>query len=193
MKRGSYFNRNNINRDNHRLPKGAYVCKIVSAKEDENQYGSRLLIAFDISEGEYAGYYQEKYNASSDESKKWSGVVRVNIPAEDGSEADQWRIRAFNSAIVAIEASNPGYLWDWNEKALKGKTVGVVFNEKEFRASDGRVVTFTQPKRLESIEKVNDGSYYVPKDEPLQESVDNAADNNDWMNVPDDSDELPFA
>lgn len=193
MKRGSYFDRNNINRDNRRLPKGAYICRIVSAKEDENQYGSRLLIAFDISEGEYAGYYQEKYNASSDENKKWSGVVRVNIPAEDGSEADQWRIRAFNSAIVAIEASNPGYLWDWNEKALKGKTVGVVFNEKEFRASDGRVVTFTQPKRLESIDKVNDGSYYVPKDEPLQESVDSAADNNDWMNVPDDSDELPFA
>lgn len=193
MKRGSYFDRNNINRDNRRLPKGAYICKIVSAKEDENQYGSRLLIAFDISEGEYAGYYQEKYNASSDENKKWSGVVRVNIPAEDGSEADQWRIRAFNSAIVAIETSNPGYLWDWNEKALKGKTVGVVFNEKEFRASDGRVVTFTQPKRLESIEKVNDGSYYVPKDEPLQESVDSTADNNDWMSVPDDSDELPFA
>jgi hypothetical protein len=126
MKRGNYFDRNNTIKDSRRLPKGAYICKIVSAKEDVNQYGTRLLIAFDISEGEYAGFYQEKYNASTSEDKKWSGVIRLNVPAEDGSEADAFRIRSFNSAIVAIEESNPGYMWDWNERALKGKNIGSI-------------------------------------------------------------------
>jgi hypothetical protein len=193
MKRGNYFDRNNTIKDSRRLPKGAYICKIVSAKEDVNQYGTRLLIAFDISEGEYAGFYQEKYNASTSEDKKWSGVIRLNVPAEDGSEADAFRIRSFNSAIVAIEESNPGYMWDWNERALKGKNIGVVFNSKEFRAQDGRIITFTQPKRITSVASVKDGTYYVPKDEPLEESTANSQAANDWMSVPDDDADLPFA
>lgn len=193
MKRGNYFDRNNTIKDSRRLPKGAYICKIVSAKEDENQYGTRLLIAFDISEGEYAGFYQEKYNNSTSEDKKWSGVIRLNVPAEDGSEADAFRIRSFNSAIVAIEESNPGYMWDWNEKALKGKNIGVVFNSKEFRAQDGRVISFTQPKRITSVASVKDGTYYVPKDEPLEESTATAQAVSDWMSVPDDDADLPFA
>lgn len=194
MKHGNYFDRNNTMKDTRKLPKGAYICRIISAKEDENQYGTRLIIAFDISEGEYAGFYQEKFDANTAEDKKWSGVIRLAVPAEDGSEADGYRIRTFNTAMVAIEESNPGYLWDWNEKALKGKTIGVVFNEKEFKSTDGRIISFTQPKRLTSVQSVKDGTFYVPKDEPLNESASGAAGNS-WISVPDNvsDDELPFA
>ena len=122
MKRGNYFDRNNTMKDIRKLPKGAYVCKIINAKVDENQYGSRLVLAFDIIDGEYTGYFKEKYDANRNEDKKWPGVVRVSIPAEDGSDEDAFRIRNFNTALVAIEDSNPGYTWDWDEKKLKNKT-----------------------------------------------------------------------
>lgn len=192
MKKGNYYDRNNTIKDSRKLPKGAYLCKIISAKEDENQYGSRLIIAFDIAEGEYTGFYQEKYNSNTNEDKKWSGVIRLSVPAEDGSEADAWKIRNFNTAMVAIEDSNPGYLWDWDEKKLKGKTIGIVFNEKEFKGNDGRVIAFTQPKRITSVQSVKEGTYYVPKDEPLNET---ASADGSWISVPDgvDDDELPFA
>lgn len=192
MKRGNYYNRENVDKGSRKLPKGAYICKIISAKEDQNEYGNRLVIAFDISEGEYAGFYQEKFNATQSEDKKWSGVVRINIPIEDGSENDSWRIKAFNTALVAVEDSNPGYSWNWDEKSLKGKAIGVIFNEKQFRGRDGSVITFTQPKRLTSVQSVKDGTYYPAKDEPLNEERETTAAN-DWMAVGDLDDEIPFA
>lgn len=186
------FSRDNIIRDSKKLPKGAYVCKIISARVDENQYGQRLVIAFDISEGEYAGYYKEKFDASNAEDKKWSGVIRLGIPKDDGSETDQWRVRSFNTALVAIEDSNSGYLWDGDEAKLKGKTVGVVFNLKEFEGNDGRVISYTQPKALTSVKSVREGTYYVPKDEPLK-TDHKASEDTSWMDVSDVSDdELPF-
>ena len=186
------FNRDNIIRDSKRLPKGAYVCKIISARVDENQHGQRLVISFDISEGEYAGYYKEKFEASNAEDKKWSGVIRLSIPKDDGSEADQWRVRSFNTALVAIEDSNSGYLWDGDETKLKGKAVGVVFNLKEFEGNDGRVISYTQPKALTSVKSVKEGTYYTPKDEPLK-TDHKASGDTSWMDVSDVSDdELPF-
>ena len=44
------------------LPKGAYVIKILGAKEEEGNYGPQVTIAFDIAEGEYKGFYQNQFD-----------------------------------------------------------------------------------------------------------------------------------
>ena len=39
----------------------------------------------------------------------------------------------FKGFITAIEKSNPAYRWDWNEQGLKGKLIGIVLQEEEYR------------------------------------------------------------
>ena len=44
------------------LPKGAYVIKIMGAKEDTWPSGDKVVrIAFDIAEGKYMGFYQVRH------------------------------------------------------------------------------------------------------------------------------------
>ena len=104
------------------LPVGAYICRILKA--EEKVYNSskgewhKLEISFDISEGEHKDFYANDYKAQTGEDKKWKGVMRMNIPTDDGSEADGWAKRSFKTNILAIEDSNSGYHWDWNEAQL---------------------------------------------------------------------------
>ena len=44
------------------LPVGGYEVKIISAKEEVFDWGTRLAIAFDIAEGDYAGFYQKDFD-----------------------------------------------------------------------------------------------------------------------------------
>jgi hypothetical protein len=48
------------------LPKGAYVIKIMGAKEDTWPSGDGVIkIAFDIAEGEYKGFYQNQFDKNT--------------------------------------------------------------------------------------------------------------------------------
>lgn len=142
MKQYNGFDRNDVYRNTERLPAGGYVIKILEAKEVENDYGRKLVISFDIAEGEYKDFFASNYKAQVGEDKKWKGTYRVNVPKDDGSEQDGWAKRRFNTLIVDIEESNPGYHWDWDESKLKGKTIGALFNNKEYEFN-GRHGFFT--------------------------------------------------
>ena len=128
MKKRNSFNRENVYRETEKLPVGGYVVKIINAKEEEFSWGSRLAIAFDIEEGEHKGFYKRNFDNQQGEDKKWKGVFRLNIPKEDGSEEDEWTQKKFNTSIVNIEDSIPGYFFDWDETKLKGKIVWALFN-----------------------------------------------------------------
>ena len=77
------------------LPVGAYICQIFKA--EEKVYTSpkgewhKLEVSFDISEGEQKDFYANDYRAQSGEDKKWKGVIRLNVPNDDGSEMDAWK------------------------------------------------------------------------------------------------------
>ena len=68
------------------LPAGGYVCEIKSAKEEEFDWGSRLALAIDVVEGEYAGFFKKDFDGNDREDKKWRGIYRISIPKDDGSE-----------------------------------------------------------------------------------------------------------
>ena len=106
MKKVNSFNRENVIKESERLPKGGYVIKIINAKEEVFSWGSRLAIAFDIAEGEYAGFYNKNFQNQTGEDKKWKGVFRLNIPKEDGSDGDEWTQKKFNTSILNIQDSN---------------------------------------------------------------------------------------
>lgn len=174
--------------DFEKLPKGAYEVRIKQAKvvTYENRDGSsfeRLEIAFDIDKGEYARFYQRNLDAQPQEDKKWKGVLRIYVPKDDGSEKDLWTKRKFKAVIQAIEDSNPGYHWDWNEAGLKGKVVGCLFQWKEW-AYNNKTGWTAQPYSFLDVAKVRSGNFTLPKDKPLADdqkpvSIDVSADEED--------------
>lgn len=195
MRQYNGFDRNDIYRNAERLPAGGYIVKILEAKEIESDYGNKLLLSFDIEEGEHKGFFTANYKAQTGEDKKWKGTYRLNIPKDDGSEQDGWAKRRFNTMIVDIEESNPGYHWDWDESKLKGKIIGALFNNKEYEFN-GRHGFFTNCHSLIPAERIRSGKFEIPADTLLNSNHNVPApkmDANGFINVPAGIDEeLPF-
>lgn len=151
-----------------KLPAGGYVAKIMDAREQEYSWGNILLISFDITEGEHKDFFKNDYRAQQQEDKKWRGTYRLRVPKDDGSEQDAWSKRSFGNATWAVEASNPGYHWDWNEGGLKGKLVGVLFRNKEWEMN-GNTGWTTECCSLIDVDSIRQNRFTTPKDKPLKE------------------------
>lgn len=154
------------------LPVGAYICTILKAEEkvyNTSKGGEwhKLEISFDIAEGENKGFYAADYRAQTGEDKKWKGVIRLNVPNDDGSEMDAWNKRSFKTNMQAIEESNNGYHWDWNEAQLKNKTVGIVFRSEEWEYN-GRSGWRTAAFKFIPAADVKSGNFKIPDPKPLK-------------------------
>ena len=170
------------------LPAGGYVCSILSARVEENDWGSTLIIAHDVCEGEFSGIFKRDFEANDREDKKWRGTFRLKLPKDDGSEQDAWKKRSFNNFIWAVENSNPGYSWAWDEKTLKGKKVGLLYRNKEWEYN-GRSGWTTEAAGSESIDNIRDGKFKMLKDKPLPEKPVSAPA---FAEMEDEDASLPF-
>lgn len=176
------------------LPKGGYVCKIMKASVESGQYGEQLVVALDIAEGEYKDFFANDYRAQDREDKKWHGNYYLSIPTDDGSEKDGWTKRKFKTFTEALEASNDGYHFDWDEKKFKGLSIGGLFNMREYKTRDGNVGRSPNLAQVTSVEKIRAGKYKVPKDQLLSGSQGGTpapADSQSGFTVVND-DDLPF-
>jgi hypothetical protein len=150
------------------LPRGAYVCKIIGAKTEDGEYGQYVKIAFDIAEGDHAGYYKQRYDSNTSEDKKWPGVFLLNVPLDDGSDKDGWTKRRFRTFTDALEEANPGYHFDWDETKFKDKIVGIVFNYREYMKSDGDTGMAPNAAYACTVKSVREGSVKIPNDKMLK-------------------------
>ena len=148
------------------LPACGYVCSILSARVEENDWGSTLIIAHDVCEGEFSGIFKRDYDNNDREDKKWRGTFRLRLPKDDGSEQDAWKKRSLGNTIWALEQSNPGFSWDWDEKKLKGKKIGLLYRNKEWEMN-GRTGWTTEAISAESIDNIREGKFRIPKDKAL--------------------------
>jgi len=143
-----------------RLPAGGYVCAIKSARVEASKNGNDLLIvAFDIIEGDHQGHFQKDFDRRKGAQRpgyaneaKWGGVYRQLLCGKDGLPNP-----FFKGMMVAIENSNPGYKWDWNEGALKGKRIGFVFGDEEYLSQKGDVRTIAKPRWPRSVDEIRKG------------------------------------
>ena len=110
-----------------KLPVGAYVCKVKEVRYESLDWGDKIVLAFDIHEGEYKDFFAKQFEANTSEDKKWKGKVNIFVPKDDGSEKDGYTKRSFAGWTDSFEKSNKGYSWDWDEKKWKNKLVGIVF------------------------------------------------------------------
>lgn len=179
------------------LPEGGYVCKILNAEEKVYKTASgefhKLEVSIDIIEGEYTGFYAADYRSQQGEDKKWKGVLRMSVPTDDGSELDERIKSAFKTNITAVEESNDGYHWDWNEAGLKGLVIGCLFQSQEWEFN-GKTGWKAQPYGFIDAEKIRSGDFKVPKPRPLKNKTAGstpASVSSDFEEVIADSD-LPF-
>ena len=172
------------------LPAGGYVAKILNAKVEEYSWGEVLVISFDIAEGEYKDFFSKQYKENTREDKKWKGNFRLTVPQESNQYFDSQK-RTFGNAIWAIEESNQGYHWDWNEDALKGKMVGVLFRNFEYDV-EGRHGWSTECCTFVSVEDVRTGNFKQPKDKPLRNKTANNAIESNFSDLDEVESGLPF-
>ena len=178
--------------DYEMLPKGGYVVKILGVSIGQTgDFRQYLKLSCDIVEGEYANFYANQYKANTNEDKHWTCNLLQNIPTDDGSERDGWTKKAFRTMIDALEESNPGFHWDWNETKLKGLIVGGLFNEREYEGRDGSIKRATNLAKFCSVDKIRNGKYTLPKDKLLNHS---APVNDGFMSIPEGVEDsgLPF-
>ena len=192
---GDYEQTKGYSDGGEQLPRGGYVCKIIGAKVQENEYGQSIKIAFDIAEGEHKDYFQKKYDANTNEDKKWPGTFLLNVPSDDGTPQDGWTKRRFRTFTDALEDSNAGYHFDWDETKFKSKLVGFVFNYREWKAPDGRYVMSPNVAKTTSVDKIRKGSFKVPEDKLQKKSFDSPGQigTGDFNIIPEGVDEeIPF-
>ena len=178
-----------------KIPVGNYKAKILDVKYDDNSakgISDSINIRFDIVEGEYAGYYQERYNyalENNPDDAKWKGTLRLYVPKDDGTEKDGWTMRTFKTATNAIEESNPGYVWDWDENKWKDKVVGIRFCEDCYNGH-----TYAKPKDLIPVGEIETAALAKPTKAAQNKSNNTPSDDSDeFMTVPDTGkDKIPF-
>ena len=150
-----------------KLPAGAYVCDIIQAVVQNNNSGQQLCVLLDINSGEWAGYYAEDFGNNQREDKKWKGVLRLWLPVNDGSDKDEFSKSILKGFITAVEESNLGYTWNWDERTLAKKEIGVLFRNEEWEWN-GKSGWTAKPFRAISVDSVEDGNFTIPKDKPLK-------------------------
>lgn len=173
-----------------RLVPGGYVVKILKAETVLYPSGwNALVFELDIAEGDYKDFYKDDYNAQNNEYKKWKGILRQGIPAEN-APADDWTARNFKGMTTAVEHSNKGYKWNWDENTLVGKTVGCLFRSEEYDFNGNKGWT-VKPMMFVSADRIREGKYEVPAPKPLK------AENKPTQSIPEgfdaiDDADIPF-
>lgn len=175
------------------LPAGGYVCSILSAKVEEySETYHVLVLAIDVIEGEYKDFWKKDFDTNDNAIRKWRGTYRITVPNDDGTEQDERSKRIFGNFIWSVQESNPGYAWDWDEKKLKGKKLGVLYGNKEWEI-DGRTGWSTAAMGSCSVEDCRAGNFKLPKDWHLKNRKTAAAPEPVQLDpVDDDPDDLPF-
>ena len=139
------------------LPAGTYVAAIKAVKIEGTEPDQQLVLRLEIVEGAYAGYYTKRYqhDAGGRFEARYKGDYRLQIPnqANQYRKHYDWDANAFNAAIYSITASNPGFVWDWDENKLIGKLVGINVREGTYNGA-----SYTRIGRLEDVNAVRAGT-----------------------------------
>lgn len=187
------------------LPAGVYVGKVLGAKVEIQSISGkdveRLVFQLDVAEGEFKDHYKNIYEASKGGMypAKFKGIFRVTIP-QAGDQYEAMNKRILQGVAWALEDSNSGYKWDFDETKLKGLSIGFSVRDADYLVEDSdgiRKVTSTEICRFESVKEVKAGTVKPPKKRELKEAQKqkldqyNASTHADYAEVEADE-ELPF-
>lgn len=158
-----------------RLPAGPQPCKIIEVVDvPEKEY---LDVYFDIVKGEFEGYF---------------AALQASTGKNYGRITRSYKSNAlpfFKAFITAVEKSNAGYKWDWNEKSLNGKFCVVNFREEEY-VVDGQVKVMAKAAEVRSAEAFNKGQIQILPMKKLESTP--VVEERNLGSIEVDDDDLPF-
>lgn len=156
-------------------PVGAYVAEIQNVRlleaDGKNQQRDVIEMMIEITEGEYKNRYHEVYEDQKErfgDSVKYKGIFRLTAFV-DGDE--DWRKRNFESNLWCVQESNPGYTWDWDEKKLKGKKIGINIRKRLYTFNGTNRET-TEIGKFETVDDVKNGKCKPMKDRDTRDKKD---------------------
>ena len=161
---------------------GGYVCRITGVKDYfEKEY---LKIEYDIAEGELRGYYLHLF-----QSKGFWGGKLIRSYKESAK-------RFFKGFINAVEDSNEGYHFDFDENTLVGNWIGLVLAEEEYKAMDNTIKKRLYVHSVKTVEDIRKSNFTIPELKTYQSEYmsqnKNVTYEYDFYPVEDTDDDLPF-
>lgn len=156
------------NEEYKRLVPGGYVARITKA-ENVPEY-NRIDIEFDIAEGEYKGYAENCIERHGFNPLKMRRYYDTNRDKSDPEYDAKRKIIAsmFKGFVECFNDSNPNNpAWDFDEKKLVGKYIGVVLGEEEYKKQDGSVGTRFNVARTVTPATIRAGSFKIPAKKTL--------------------------
>ena len=170
------------------LKPGGYICKIIAAKEEKSKKsGNRMLrLALDIDEGTYKGFFMKRWEELKKQQQEPNQEIRYPNAAiyRQMLEGNEKSVGFLKGLMTSLEASNPNFKWDWDEKKLVGLRCGAIFGEEEYERLDGSVGISCKIKFIRTIKCIQDGNFKIPELKKLPTRGDvaefsGAADNDD--------------
>ena len=136
---------------------GCYVAEIQNVKVEPSYDKTRDVIVcmMEIIEGDYKNRYHEVFADQQNRFDKvsYKGLFRL-VPPIEGDEP--WKQTAFENNLWCVQESNPGYSWDWDEKKLKGKRVGINVRDHLY-TYNGAEKSAPEIAKFETVNDVRDG------------------------------------
>ena len=164
-------------------PKGAYVAEIKNVVLTEDRNGREILeVMLDICEGEYENRYTEVWKDQKErfgDDVKFKGIFRLTPPVEGDED---WRYRNFEGNLWCVEQSNEKYAWDWDEKKLKGKKVGISVRNRLY-TYNGQDRQTTEIARFETVKDVREGKCKPVPDRDQREKHEDSTDGSSFTEV----------
>ena len=154
-----------------RLTPNGYICKILKVEDDpEKEY---LKIYFDIFKGDDKGYFKKQYDGDTRKEKKWPNAGTFIRSYKDSAAS------MFKGFTNAVEKSNKGYQWDFDEKTLVNKVVGLIIADEQYQNQKGQVRVRNYVAAVRSVETIEKGEYEIPALKELTTTKTTTAPAND--------------
>jgi hypothetical protein len=147
---------------------GGYICKIIDVEDvpmGADGKGDYLKIEYDIADGDFKGYYKDAFDKFG--GNWWAKFVR---------SYKEKALGMFKHFTNCVEQSNPAYEWDWNEKGLIGKFIGLVLGEEEYKKQDGSIGTRLYVKDVKTVLEIQQGEFKVPELKRLPKEASSVED-----------------
>lgn len=179
----------NIKENNgfEKLPVGGYIVKILNVQDvHEKEY---LKVSFDIAEGEHKGFFKKQYDEDTRQDKKWPNAGSFVRSYKSTAES------MFKGFVNAVENSNKNFKFDFDEKKLVGKQVGIVAGLEEYVNQKGAVRERTYVSAVRSVDTIKKGDFKVPELKKLSAdkvAASSPAASQPFKNPFDNDDAAPF-
>lgn len=164
-----------------RLTPNGYIVKIFKVEDHpEKEY---LKIYFDIVKGDDKGYFKKQYDDDKRKEKKWPNAGTFIRSYKDSAAS------MFKGFTNAVEKSNKGYKWDFDEKTLVNKIIGLIIADEQYQNQKGQVRVRNYVAAVRSVETIEKGEYEIPALKELTTTKTTTAPANDP--IPDFGDVFP--